>query len=340
MEPAEKRRKKEGLRDVVALDGRGERVMEAVRSALAETAAPVDAFLDMASLAPGGTHAVEQAFKAELKRRVTTGTQLLLKLKETTLRINRSKNKTHLEEATKELGDKQEAVQVATDLCKLLLVTNPPPESMARLISRCRSLSIILPDAIKVRDLHAACRRCLQYEKYDEMCCNILSESGDVVKALVAWEVPLTSVMAAARQLLEEFIMNFLRSIKDAKSERDKKAVVKSLASLCTSVLTACRAPNTTFLASVLQEEVSTLRCLLLPDEPKAYCFTPILFELTKNMLFILARRIEHTTSSLSYTWELKAQQARIRCISVEGTSYGTPNIAVLAECPGPGHTQ
>jgi hypothetical protein len=109
---------------------------------------------------------------------------------------------------------------------------------------------------------------CLEFEKYQELCQEVLVESAAVCQNLMNNHgVQRDGLDEVAGRLLEESIMVYLRTMKDATKDKDKKATLRSLVELCKHILAECcdTARAHYFLAVGLKNDIQHLTNILDP---------------------------------------------------------------------------
>jgi hypothetical protein len=224
------------VRDVAALDGRVDRVIENVKAEMEKMDPDLDNYLSIAE-ETSSVAAEEQAFKAAMKERVTTGSALQKKVKDCITRIERSKAKPMLEEQLQELHDKEMSVKAALDLAKMLSIHMPPPEALQKSIEKCLSLGIKLSSSIQVLSLRATADTHFKFEKYTDLCADLKIDSALISSLLsTSGGASEETLRNLACQLFEERTANSIRALKDvAPKSREYKNTCKSLLSLATA---------------------------------------------------------------------------------------------------------
>ena len=224
-------------REVAALDGRGERVVEAVRKAMADMDAQVELCVDLGTMCTGSNTAdAEQGFKAAVVKHITDANTVLAKIKDTLTRIDRSKAKSHLAEESQELKDKEQAVRASLEFCKLLKVNKAPPDNVIKAIKQCRDMGVKLSSSLHIREFTAEIKTCIQYEQYEKLCTEVLCKSGTTCIATLesVWGIAPHAIHEAGRAAIEESLMNSFRVLKEAKDKDQKeyKSTIDSLLAL------------------------------------------------------------------------------------------------------------
>ena len=255
-------------REVAALDGRGERVAEAVRASLKIVDESADRVLDLRGLKFKVTGPGDAQLQAEVRKRLGIAGTLSGKMRDAIQRIERSKAKIHMESELHTLKDQEAAVKCAMEILKHLSSPKPPAEALLRCIEASQQLSIDLGTSIWLLQLECKGRMCLEFEKYQELCQEVLVESAAVCQNLMNNHgVQRDGLDEVACRLLEESIMVYLRTMKDAAKDKDKKATLRSLVELCKHILAECRdtARAHYFLAAGLKNDIQHLTNILDP---------------------------------------------------------------------------
>ena len=254
-----------GPRSVANLDGRSGRVLEGVRNSLSKIEHDIDSVLDLRALGFDSLSALADTHHghSDVKKIQSRCSALMNTIRETLLRIDRSRSKPELIDEAQQLKDQHKSCKCVCEIMKLLSSSKPHADSLVAALDEAPTLGIKLGPSMCLVLLECKIKSHLEFERYDKLCEDVLSLTANMVTHTIECSASHQMRMQdTACRAIEEGIMFFFRSMKDNKAQ-DRTNLFKSLVCLCSAIALT----STPSLIDSLKDDVRHVLRILEADQ-------------------------------------------------------------------------